>query len=175
MRKRYTKKSIYKLSLITISFVLLAFFFGYIIFETDCLQSGIDELTASYISFNNAKSTDALNINDISKKNDKKGKTQNNKSNKSFEVKGKENQEFEVILYTSGNDIDEKYIKYFLLRGKEEKEGNLASTEKTIDNGKIIYKGKINKYNKFKLFLWIDDNYDKSIKNISYEIKIKTR
>ena len=89
MTKRYTKKSIYKLSLITISFVLLAFFFGYIIFETDYLQSGVDELTASYISFNNAKSTDVLRINDISKTNGEKGKNHTNKSNKSFEVKGK--------------------------------------------------------------------------------------
>ena len=93
---------------------MLAFFFGYIIFETDYLQSGVDELTASYISFNNAKSTDVLRINDISKKNDEKGKKQTNKSNKSFDVKGKENQEFEVTLYSSGNTIDEKYVKYYL-------------------------------------------------------------
>ena len=73
-RKRYTQKKIYKLSLMTIFLLLLAFFFGYIIFETDYLQSGVDELTASYISFNNAKSTDVLRINDISKKNDEKGK-----------------------------------------------------------------------------------------------------
>ena len=143
MTKRYTKKSIYKLSLITISFVLLAFFFGYIIFETDYLQSGVDELTASYISFNNAKSTDVLRINDISKKNDEKGKKQTNKSNKSFEVKGKENQEFEVTLYSSGNTIDEKYIKYYLIRDNENKEGNLETTVKTIDNGKPVIKVKL--------------------------------
>jgi hypothetical protein len=80
-----------------------------------------------------------------------------------------------VTLYSSGNTIDEKYIKYYLIRDNENKEGNLETTEKTIDNGKIIYKGKISKNNKFKLFMWIDDNYDKSVKNISYEIRIKTR
>ena len=80
-----------------------------------------------------------------------------------------------MTLYSSGNTIDEKYIKYYLIRDNENKEGNLETTVKTIDNGKIIYKGKISKNNKFKLFMWIDDNYDKSVKNISYEIKIKTR
>ena len=175
MTKRYTKKSIYKLSLITISFVLLAFFFGYIIFETEYLQSGVDELTASYISFNNAKSTDIMEISNIKKMNDKNIKQRTNKSYKTFEVKGKENQEFEVTLYSLGNTLDEQYVKYYLSRGNEKKEGNLLDTDKNVDNGKIIYKGKINKNNKFIIYMWIDDNYDKSVKNISYEIKIKTR
>lgn len=174
-KKRYTKKSIYKLSFITILLLLLAFFFGYIIFETEYLQSGVDELTASYISFNNAKSTDILKISNITKMSDKKSKQQTNKAYKSFEVKGKENQEFDIILYSLGDTIDEEYVKYYLLRGKEEKEGNLLNTERTVDNGKIIYRGKINKNNKFKIYMWIDDDYNKSTKNISYEIKIKTR
>ena len=88
-RKRYTQKKIYKLSLMTIFLLLLAFFFGYIIFETDYLQSGVDELTASYISFNNAKTTDILKVINLSKKSDKKGKQDTNKSNKTFEIKGK--------------------------------------------------------------------------------------
>ena len=174
-KKRYTKKSIYKLSFITILLLLLAFFFGYIIFETEYLQSGVDELTASYISFNNAKSTDIIKISDITKNSDKKAKQPTNKSNKAFEIKGKENQEFEIILYSLGNTIDEGYVKYYLVRGKETQEGNLLNTEKTIDNGKIIYKGKISRNNKFKIYMWIDDNYNKSTKNISYEIKVKTR
>lgn len=174
-RKRYTQKKIYKLSLMTIFLLLLAFFFGYIIFETDYLQSGVDELTASYISFNNAKTTDILKVINLSKKSDKKGKQDTNKSNKTFEIKGKEKEEYEIILYSLGNTIDEEYVKFYIANGTEKKEGKLSSTEKTIDNGKIIYKGKVDKDNKFKLYMWIDDNYKNNVKNISYEIKIKKR
>ena len=47
--------------------------------------------------------------------------------------------------------------------------------ETTIDDGKIIYTGKITKNNKYKLYIWIDNNYKGNTKNISYEIKIKSR
>lgn len=173
--KKYTSKETYKLSLVAIFLILLTLFFGIIIFKTDYLQSEVDELTAKYISFNNAKSTDLLKVIDLSKKNDIKGKNHTNKSHNYFEISGDKNEEFEIVLYSSGNIIDEKYVKYYLKRGEEAQEGNLSITEKTINNGKIIYKGKIEKNNKFRLYMWIDDNYNKDVKNISYEIKIKSK
>lgn len=174
-KKKKTKKTKYKLVPITIILVLFVFFFGYIILETDYLQPGIDELTASYISFNNAKPTDILKIPNIKKMNDNKGKTKYNDNNISFEVIGDKDKSFEILLYSVGNNIDESNIKFYLENKNDSKEGKLIDFETDIDNGKIIYKGKLTNNNKYKLYVWIDNNYKGSTKNISYEIRIKSR
>ena len=174
-KKRYTKNNIYKLLLVTVFLILLVFFFGYIIFKTDYLQPGVDELTASYISFNNAKSTDILKSTNIKKMKKEKTKTNLNDSNISFEVSGDKNQEFEIVLYSLGNNIKDENIYFYLENENVKDENNLSKVETASDNGKIIYKGKITDNNKYKLYLWIDNDYKGNTKNISYEIKIKSR
>ena len=174
-KKKKTKKRKSKLLSITIILVLFVFFFGYIIIVTDYLKPGIDELTASYISFNNAKPTDILKIPNIKRMSDKKGKTSNNDNNISFEVTGEKDKSYEILLYSVGNSIDESNIKFYLENKNNTKEGKLVDFKTDIDNWKIIYKGKITDDNKYKLYIWIDNNYKGNTKNISYEIRIKSR
>ena len=45
--------------------------------------------------------------------------------------------------------------------------------EKKEDGGIVIYKSTIGNEGKFTLKLWVDDDYNKSFKNLSYEVKIK--
>lgn len=174
-KKKVTKKDIYKLLLVTVFLLLLVFFFAYIIFKTDYLQPGVDELTASYISFNNAKPTDILKITNIKKMKKEDSKTNYNNGNISFEIIGEKNKEFEIVLYSMGNNISEENISFYLENENNNIENNLSKVDTASDNGKIIYKGKITDNNKYKLYLWIDNNYKGNTKNISYEIKIKSR
>ena len=66
IRNNKIKKSSVALLIFVIVMTLSAF---YLISGTDLLLPSIDEATASYISFNNSKSTDMLKINNLKKKN----------------------------------------------------------------------------------------------------------
>ena len=148
----------------------------YLIKYTDILLPKINEATASYISFNNFKTTDILKITNIKKYNNKIGKSKFNKNEIIIEVEGKEKEEFVIELYSIGNKLDKKYINYILLEdNKEVKIGKLNTCEEKNNGGLILYNGTIKKNKKYKIKMWIDTKYEKKVNNISYEVKVQSR
>ena len=156
---------------------LLVFLLTYFIFYKDALKTSVDEVTASYISFNNSKTTDMLKISNLSKMKDKKGKSILNSSTKMFDVKGNTKEKYEIVVYALGNKADESFVKFALYdsNNNEINSGILNDSETSVDGGKAIYQGTIKKHNKLKLNMWLSKKYHGNTKNISYEIKIKPR
>ena len=149
---------------------------SYVIFATNILEPKIDGVTASYISFNNSNSTDMLKIVNLLKLNEDIGKSSLNNSKVDFNVAGNEDKEYQVVLYPTGNDINNKYVNALLSINKEKKVlDKLSNMETTEDGGIIVYQGTLLKENKIKIQMWIDNTYKEKIDNISYEIKIKSR
>lgn len=156
---------------------LLVLLLTYFIFYKDTLKTSVDEVTASYISFNNSKTTDMLKISNLSKMKDKKGKSILNTSTKTFDVNGNVKEKYEVVVYALGNQVDESYVKYALYdeNNNEISKGILNDLAQSADGGKVIYQSSIKKNNKLKLNMWLSKKYQGNTKNISYEIKIKSR
>lgn len=171
--KRYSKKRVYKSTFIAVILVLLVVFLGLFILKTDYLYTGINESTKRYISFNNTDSTDILKINNITRKTSKNGRSILNRSSILFEIKGDHHKEFDIVLYPINNTLEEKYIYYYLSLNNKKVTGNLASVLTKEDGGKVIYHGKIDDNNTYRLNMWISENYKVKGRNISYEVKIK--
>ena len=176
-KKKSTKKKKQTKSLFyTILLCGLVAGISYVIFATNILEPKIDGVTASYISFNNSNSTDMLKIVNLSKLNEEVGKSSLNTSRADFTIAGKEDKEYQVVLYPTGNDIPNKYVYFFLTINKEKKVLDKLSKMDTTEDGRIIvYQGTLLKENNFKIQMWIDNTYKEKIDNISYEIKIKSR
>lgn len=173
MKKRYTKKRIYKKILRSIILVLIASLFAYIILESDVLSPGVDELTASYISFNNNDNTDILKITDIKKNKKQIGISNKNNSSAEFFINGDKDAKYIIVVYPIGKVIDDNYIYYYLENEKENVSKKLSEQPTTVDGGKIIYKNKINKKEKFTIRMWVDKSLNQKISPLTYEIKIK--
>ena len=75
--------------------------------------------------------------------------------------------------------VDNKYIKYYLTddSDNEIKFDYLSNTSLSNDySGNVIYSGVLkNKNDKFKLRVWIDDEYDEDINSNLFEVKIKLK
>lgn len=167
------KKSSIALLIFIIVMTLSAF---YLINGTDLLLPSIDEATASYISFNNSKSTDMLKINNLQKMKKELGKSVLNTHKVNFDISGNKNENFNIELYSIGNKIDKKYINYVLKKNDKVIEiGNLETKEENYNGGIILYQDKILNSNSYEIKMWIDDDYNKKTDNVSYEIKIKSR
>lgn len=165
-----------KLLIYTILLCGLVVGISYVIFATNILEPKIDGVTASYISFNNSKSTDMLKIVNLSKLNDDVGKSNINTSKVSFNVAGAKDKEYQVVLYPIGNDINNKYVNILITINKEKKVlEKLDKMELTDDGGIIVYQGTMLKENNVKINMWIENTYKDKADNISYEIKIKSR
>lgn len=173
MKRRYTKKRIYKNLLKTILLIVLASLIGYFIFKSDILSPGIDELTASYISFNNTDKTDMLKITNISKKNEQKGISTKNKSSVSFYIDGDRDSKYQIVVYPVGKVIDEDNIYFYIENKKENIIKKLSATPTKVDGGKILYQGSINGKEHFVVRMWIDKKINKKVSPLTYEIKIK--
>ena len=141
------------------------------------LKSKVDEVTASYISFNNSKTTDMLKISNLSKQKKSVGESIFNNSTKTFQVAGEKNKEYEIVVYALGNKVDEEYVSFTLVDNSENKlsSNTLSKVKSTPDDGRIIFTGKIDSKTTLKLNMWLSNNYKGNTKNISYEIKIKPR
>lgn len=173
IRNNKIKKSSIALLIFIIVMTLSAF---YLISGTDLLLPSIDEATASYISFNNSKSTDMLKINNLKKMKKELGKSVLNTHKVNFDISGNKNEYFNIELYSIGNKIEKEYINYILKKNNEVIEvGSLETKEENYNGGIILYQGKIIKNNSYEVKLWIDDEYNKKIDNVSYEIKINSR
>ena len=141
---------------------------SYFIFKTNILEPKLNELTTSYISFNNINNTDILKLNNINKMSDTKAKSILNNSTIKLNITGNKNEEYYIVVYKD-SDIDDKYINCYI-----NKKVNLSEVETTSDGGKIIYTGKID--NKTKILkMWIDKSYKDKVKDNSFEIKIKKK
>lgn len=149
----------------------------YFILNSNVLKSKVDEVTASYISFNNSKTTDMLKISNLSKQKKLVGESIFNNSTKTFKVTGEKNKEYEIVVYALGNKVDEEYVSFTLVDNSENKlsSNTLSKVKSTPDDGRIIFTGKIDSKTILKLNMWLSNNYKGNTKNISYEIKIKPR
>ena len=91
-------------------------------------------------------------------------------------VKGKKDEEYNIELYSLGNKINKKYIKYILLKNDKIIEvGNLETKEENNNGGIILYQDIIKEENTYEIKMWIDKEFNKKISNVSYEIKVNSR
>ena len=142
--------------IMSISFLLILSVFLY---NTNLLKPKLNEVTASYISFSNSKETDTIKINEIEK----------NKKCKKINLSGKIGTQYEMILYPTGNIIDYEYI-YYTINNKEYK---LDYAEMTVDKGRKIYNGTINKDKEIELCIWISNKLKEKTSNINFDVIIK--
>lgn len=185
MRKKKTKKlnkkqikqrqQLYKNTIISTLLVILVLGISYVIFSTDLLQPRVNEVTASYISFNNNDTTDIIKINNIKRMSNDIGKSiVNNKSRKVL-ISGEENNVYQIVIYPLINNIDLKYINFSITIGNESYEGNLATNEVTSDEGIVAYTGKVSGKKEATVKMWVSKEYEGEIDNNSFKIKINPR
>ena len=143
--------------------------------KSNLLEPKINEVTASYISFNNQNTTDMLRINNIKRLSDEKGKSTINKKSVEFTISGEKNKEYDIIIYPLKNEIDKKYIMFSVEDKKGITQNSLSSMPVSNDDGIIIVQGAIKESNKKILRMWISKEYKDKITNTSFEIKVKPR
>ena len=178
-KKRLTKKQrqqreLYKRSILCGFMFLVVLGLSYLIFISNILQPRVNDVTASYISFNNKNRTDMLRIDNLSKMSNKLGKSSLNDKVVNFKITGNNKKDYKIVIYPINNKINDKYINYVLLNDNKEISTNSLNDISTNDDGsKVIYEGKIGKSNKFTLRMWISNEYNDKVDNNSFEIKIK--
>ena len=172
MNNNLKKRFINKITVCIVLFVLITTL-SIILLKTDILKNSINKTTASYISMYNKTTTDILEIKNIEKMSDKKGKS-NNKNSLDIKISGDKTKKYEIVIYPKVKDISNEYIKVYLKDKNELVFKRLSELEDSEDQGKIIYKGDTYNNNMI-LRLWIDNKYQGNINNNSFEIKIKPR
>ena len=173
-KRIYTKKDVKVRLILTAFLVVMVFALTYFTVLSDELNPKINELTTSYISFNNNDTTDMIKITNLKKMSNSNGMSFKNKSAKKFKVTGEVGDRYRIILFHTGNDIDNGFVHYSLHVNGDVKENNVLSNVPTLeDGGIVIYDGVVNEDGECVLKMWIDNSYDKNIKNISYEVRIK--
>lgn len=173
-KKKQYKKKLRQHSLLCLFLVILVLTFTYILNKQVNKAPQLDELTTSYISFNNNNATDRLTINNLEILSERIGKSKWNKSRVVIPITGEEKQDYEIILYPLHTDTKEEYIELYIQHKKEKIRKKLSELENSSDGGKILYQGKIDHSN-VKVNMWISNKYkDKKDQN-SFEIKIKAR
>ena len=173
-RKDKRKKELQKKKSFTGMMILFTVLITYLILNSSILDTHINELTTSYISFYTSHKTDQLIIRNIKKLSMKIGKSKYNPYSLSFPVLGNKNQEYEIILYPKENKVEDKYIYYLFQEKKEISSSSIEKLEQTSDGGRILYKGKINKSN-IIVRLWISKEYKDIVSDNMFEIKINPR
>lgn len=173
-QKRYTKKNVYYASVKTGILFFFVLALGYGILNSEWVTPEIDELSASYISLNNTETTDILKVTNLRKLTNQRGASRYNKSTKTFKMTGEKDTQFQIVLYHLGKVVDEKYVKFYLENemGKTI-QGNLKSQSETYDGGRILFVGNMKDGQNWTLKMWVDKDYKNSIRNVSYEIRIK--
>ena len=173
-KRQYILKKQKKLLFLCIFLLIIVIILAYIIFKTNLLEQKINDKFVRYISFNNANTTDILKISNLQRKSNYHGKGVLNNSYVKFNVDGEKNSKFDIVVYPIGMKIDERNIYYYLTDSNDKKIefDNLSNKAVSSDSGRIIYTNKISN-DKYKLKMWVNSKYKGSIKNVSYEIKIK--
>lgn len=178
-RKKQTekqKKLIKKRIIVCIFLCLFTILLSYSILLTDFLQPHINEMTASYISFNNRNTTDMLKIMNLKKMNDKQGNSIANPKSLEFNIEVEKDLQYEISIVPINNHIEEKYIHYALtINNNNNIVDKLSNKEKAANGERIIYQGKKRTNTKVVLRMWISKEYKKEAENVSFEIKVKSR
>ena len=174
-RKIAIKKQILTLRFISIFLFVFIVTLFFVLTDSSLFQPKVNEETFKYISFNNRNTTDMLQINDIKRMSDDRGKSNKNKKFIEFSATGEKNLDYDVILYPIINAIDYKYIKYSITNQKKLIIDTLEDKEKSEDGGIIIYQGKIKENQLRTLRLWISKDYVKKVESNSFEVRIKSR
>lgn len=164
------------------SFLMIIFFclvlgsvlyLGYYIFGTDSLQPSVNELTMSYISFQNKNATDMFKITNLKKMSEKKGISEKNSCSFPLSLTGNKHTKYQIVLYPLTNVIEDEYL-WYSLEGKNVSQRNSLDQLSTLeDGGKIIYQGKLGGSNTFTYRMWIDKEYPNKVLETSFEIKMK--
>ena len=137
--KKYTKTKVRIYSMITGLLLGMVLYVGYHISENDYQKVVIDELTTSYISFYNSYQTDSLKITNLKPMTERKGESSSNHSEKSFTVKGKKTDRYEIVLYSHGSLVDEKKVNFSLWENKEKVvSGEIINMPEKSDGGNYI-------------------------------------
>ncbi len=161
-------------NLLCLFLVTLILSFAYIMVKEKKLEPDINELTASYISFNNNNVTDRLTISNLKVMPDIIGKSTWNKSRLTIPITGEQNQEYEIILSPTHQETNEEYIEIYLEHKKEKIRKKMSEFNNTSAGEKIIYQGKIDHSN-ISIYMWISSKYKLKKDHNSYEIKIRSR
>ena len=173
-KRRYTKKEVNKVAGTTLILVVLVCMIAYVIVNASWLRPKLNEVQASYISLNNPNATDMLKVTALHKLPNDKGTSHKNKAVKDFQITGQQDSSYQIVLYHIGNLIDNKYVHYSLIINNKVKDTNILSNMFSSENGGIvIYDGKIEENNNCILRMWVDNSYQDSVKNVSYEVRIK--
>ncbi len=151
----------------------LVIILGYIILLSNVLEPKINQLTASYISFNNRNSTDMLRINNLEKMSNKKGNSILNNNTISFEILSDKKNSYEIVLFPLNNIIEEKYIYYSLTIDNKTIIKTLDQSKEKEIGERIIYQGTNKRNKKAILRMWVSEDCKQKIKDISFEIKVK--
>ncbi len=172
--KKKNKKQLQKQISITIVLGLLVLSFLYVILNTNVLEPHLNEMTTSYISFNNLNTTDMMKIKNIKRMSNYFGNSKWNSSSIPLTITGEKNKEYEIILYTLTNDLEDKYIMYSIVGEETLAHHSLENLEEVEDGGKILYQGNINN-NKMVLRLWISKKWKDKVTENAFEVKVKPR
>ena len=176
MKKRRQKREreYYRRLVICILMSILVLSVGFFIENTNILEPKINELTTSFISFNNKNTTDMLRLNNIEKMSDKRGESRWNTHSLTLNISGEKDQNYEIVLYPLTNPVPEADVKYIVKTGKEEIKDNLLTPETTEDGGKILYRGTIEN-KKTIIRVWVSDDYEGKITPNAFEVKVRPR
>ena len=186
--KKMTKKQRMKLELrrkiiassvgICVLFVLIIGL-GFMLVNTSLINDKINATTASYITFKNAFENNDMIISNLRRTSDSRGMRLNDESLLEFDVKGKKNTKFDILIVPVNNTVDYKYINFYLTDSND----NVVAFDKLSDVSGDMLELKIysdiissnKKNNAFKLRLWIDKEYEEDEWMSSFEVKLKLK
>lgn len=175
IKKRKTKKINIKLIITCMISFLCVLLLSYCLFCTDILNPTVDELTSSYISFNNISNSDSIKIKGLKKMSDKRGKSFINYSYADFNIYMDNNNRYQIVL-ADFNDFDRKYVKFLLKINDKEVLCDYLNNMNTLSNGNIVlYEGENGNKDRVVIKMWIDKNYKGNPSDISYGVYLKSR
>ena len=147
--------------------------------NTSLINDKINATTASYITFKNAFENNDMIISNLRRTSDSRGMRLNDESLLEFDVKGKKNTKFDILIVPVNNTVDYKYINFYLTDSND----NIVAFDKLSDVSGDMLELKIysdiissnKKNNAFKLRLWIDKEYEEDEWMSSFEVKLKLK
>lgn len=173
-KRKKQKKDLKIQKVLCLFLVVLILSFAYMMKKEKTLEPQLNELTTSYISFNNSNVTDRLTISNLKNLSERKGKSKWNKSRLIIPISGEKNQSYEILLYPIYKDTKEKYIEIYIEHKKEKIRKKLSELESSTDGGLILYQGKVD-HSSVAVNMWISNKYKVKDDNNSFEIKIVAR
>lgn len=181
--------------IISVSFVLVLVFIvaktSYSLLSNSAIDSfKIDKKTSNYLSFNyGERDSNLFKVDSPKTLSDFNGKKQYNTYDFSVSIPKKyvshDKVYYDIVIHGLGNKIDEKYLKIYLtdendkpLEGYKDNVPVYLALPNLVD-GKLIYTGSFSKkdlVDKYKLRIWVDDNYKDEIKEgLVYQISIEMK